>query len=113
MDPDTLYVTRHAMERFLSRSPVAIPGNPMLELRRLLFKAESEDLKNGAVMRIIDNGFQGASYFTAEGWRFVLDPAETRLITVERIIYKAAKKRRPSRRKKRKGKEWEDGKGRL
>jgi hypothetical protein len=88
MNPDGLFITRHAMERFTSRWLHAEkPECWQAALRLLLEKAEPEELAASA-LRLLNANFQPAQYFVANGWRLVFDESGTRLLTCERIIFK-------------------------
>jgi hypothetical protein len=88
MNPDGLHVTRHAIERFMSRWPHSEqPACWNAALRALLESAVPENLA-AAALRTISNRFQPAQYYVADGWRLVLDETGTRLLTCERIIFK-------------------------
>ena len=106
MNPDGLFITRHAIERFMARWPHADkPECWNAALRSLLEKAVPEELAASA-LRLISNSFQPAQYFVADGWRLVLNEDGTRLLTCERIIFKRLWKRKVTekdRRRKRIG----------
>ncbi len=71
----------------------------------LLRRAQPEDLGVASVVRMIDNGFESANYYTVDGWRFVVSEDGQRLVTAERIIYSRPRKmNRRGRRGKGKGK---------
>jgi len=88
MNPATVAITKHAWQRFISRIETGLPLCPMAELRRLLRAAKREDMGYGAVIRLLQNGMVPASYFTVEGWRFILDEEEESVLTIERVIFK-------------------------
>jgi len=88
MNPNGLFITCHASERFATRWPHAEkPECWSTALRELLEKAVPEELAASA-LRLISNSFQPAQYFVADGWRLVLDESGTRLLTCERILFK-------------------------
>ena len=100
MNPAEVYISRHAILRFMSRSYHTPGGDPEAEIRRLLTAATPEDIGSvGRTLRLINNGFIPARYYHAEGWRFVLSEDGTRLLTCERRIYKGAGQSRRKRRK--------------
>ena len=88
MNPATVAITKHAWQRFITRIETGLPRCPMDELKRLIHMAKREDMGYGAVIRLMQNGMVPASYFTAEGWRFILDEEEESILTIERVIFK-------------------------
>ena len=74
----------------------------MRELRRLLQASHPEDLGHGKVLRLMTHGYQPASYYTVEGWRFVLNEEGTLLLTCEWAYKKSVKAwgANPDRRKR-------------
>ena len=96
MNWNAVQITAHAWERFVTRWPGPnLPACPMFELLNLLTASVEEDIGEvGRAVRLINNGFQDARYFACDGWRFVLSPDGLRLITCERIIFKATKKKK-------------------
>jgi hypothetical protein len=102
MDPTGLFITKHAIERFIARWPY--PEQPicyLAALRRLLEVAIEEDIGIGRVVRLINNGLRPAIYMTADGWRFVFTEDGRRLLTCERIIFRARPKFQPKNRSRR------------
>jgi hypothetical protein len=85
-------ITQHAWDRFLERWEGRRPACWRKELYRLIQASVFEDLGYGQVVRLINHGYQPAAYFTAEGWRFVVDKTSGVLLTCERP-YKRAKAR--------------------
>lgn len=100
MDAHSLEITRHARDRFIARWPDEPPACYWSELVRLLSVAVEEFLGCGTAIRIIQNGFQPARYFTAEGWRFVTDEDVTKLLTCERVLIRGRKPLKKMRSKK-------------
>lgn len=92
IDTASIVITRHAWQRFKERWQGEHPESFTKELVRLLKAAQPEDIGHGAVVRAITNGFRPARYYIAEGWRFVLDEEETRLLTCERPYMSTYKK---------------------
>lgn len=88
MNPKTVAITKHAWQRFITRIETGLPKCPMGELHRLLHLARREDMGYGAVIRLLRNGLVPASYYTVEGWRFILDEEEECILTIERVIHK-------------------------
>jgi hypothetical protein len=101
MEHDSSNITQHAWDRFIERWCGARPTCWRKELYRLLETSIQEDLGHGAVLRLIAHQYQSAAYFTAEGWRFVVDSDTGMLLTCE-LAYKKGicKKPKPFNRKR-------------
>lgn len=82
---DEIVITKHAVKRFLERSPGETAlNNPATTIRKLLLMAVPEKLDPvQRVVRLINNGQREAEYLVCSGWRFVL--AEGTLLTCERV----------------------------
>jgi len=94
VNAEAIVISRHAWSQFITRHRAwlkRLPPCPQRELRRLLAKAQPDDLGGGTVLRLLDNDMQAAQYFTAEGWRFVVNEAGTYLLTCERVIHRKRK----------------------
>jgi hypothetical protein len=78
-----------------------LPQCPMREFQRLLSIAAPEDLKEGAVQRLLNNHMEPAAYFKAESWRIVTNEEVTRIITIERALLGRNKKRKKGHRHRR------------
>ena len=71
--PETAAISRHAWARFIARWPdVRLPRCPEATLRRLLARAQPEDLGAGAVIRLLQHRTQPVRYYAVDGWRFVV-----------------------------------------
>jgi len=101
MDPNQIWISHHAWERFIQRKNTTMSHCPRQELFRLIRVAEQEDLGGAGVIRAMRNGMESVAYYHAEGWRMVFSDDLARLITIERRYLKA-KKSRPRRRSMRK-----------
>jgi hypothetical protein len=100
MIPPDIKVSRHARMRFITRSKESLGqllARPMHELRRLLDAAQPAELGAAVIYRMLNNHMQGAHYFEAEGWRFVMSDDMQTLITVERMLFKKKTKRKGRR----------------
>lgn len=94
MNAATVIISHHAWRQFVTRHKAwlgTLPQCPNSALRKLLAKAQPDDLGGGTVLRLLDNDMQAAQYFTAEGWRFVVNEAGTYLLTCERVIHRKRK----------------------
>jgi hypothetical protein len=85
MLPPDIIITGYAWMRFITRQEIYAQPLvcPMKELRRLLAIAKPENLRGGAVQRLLNNGLQPAAYFEAENWRIVTNEDLTKVITIE------------------------------
>jgi len=86
----SLVVTRHALDRFIERSPNRIlPSNVLKVLARLLEEAEPDKGVSplSRVRSIFNNNFKIAEYWKSSGWRFVIvrERNVPVLVTVKRI----------------------------
>lgn len=100
MNPATVYISRHAWLRFITRHGDPLPTCPMCAIRRMLAMANPEDLGSGATIRLMNNGLTPAVYYATDNWRLVLNESETTLMTVERIVFKKRTKNKPHRRRR-------------
>jgi len=94
VNAEAVIISRHAWRQFVTRHKTwlgSVPACPNGTLRRLLSVAQPEDLGGGAVLRLLDNGMMPVRYYTAEGWRFVVNEAGTYLLTCERVIHRKRK----------------------
>ena len=85
-DIDILPVTDHAIDRFLQRNTDRSihARNCRSEIRKILNDAVSENLKSYLnVVRLLNNNFKGAEYYTHEGWRIVV--SDNVVKTIERV----------------------------
>ena len=98
-------ISRHAWERFVTRWDGERPPCYRAELQALLAKATEEFLGYGTAIRILNNDFKPARYFTAHNWRFVTDEDVTKILTVERVYYGPKKPIKKLRSKKRHSKQ--------
>ena len=93
VEHDSDIITQHAWERFIERTGRPGPACWRRELYRLLEASVQEDLGHGAVLRLIDHGYCPVVYFTAEGWRFVVQRHTGILLTCERAFKKGIKRK--------------------
>ena len=103
MNPANILITGHAWERFIERMQAAFdefPCCPMMTLQVILESCTPEDLGAGAVIRMLKNGMQPASYFRYGPLRLVMDEEHTRLITIEIAALKRPRHKHPSRRQR-------------
>lgn len=98
MNPDAVIITHHAAARFVSRYSGETPTNVYQAIRELLAKSQPDNIGAvGRAVRMINNSFAPAKYYTVGGWRFVLTEDEQILLTCERKWQRTkvpAKKRR-------------------
>lgn len=85
-DIDNMMILDHAVERFVQRidSNMYDVKNPKNTIRTLMYGAVKEQLKSHfTVIRILNNNHEGAEYYTAQGWRFVITDSVVK--TIERV----------------------------
>ena len=80
-------ITRHALERFLSRDPSPTPiKDPEKTIEKLFKKAIPITFtKEYQIKRMLSNGFEDINYFYNNGWIFVCSTRDPKdIITMER-----------------------------
>jgi hypothetical protein len=103
MISETVIITDHAWRQFIVRSYVKygeLPTCPLYHLRSLMARAKEENLGAGAVLRLMDNGYTPARYYTFDCWRFVLTEENDVLVTAELIYMRPPQKISPKRRRR-------------
>jgi len=98
MNSADVEITHHAVMRFCARYYGTPPENATEVIRGMLADATPEDIGTvGRTLRLISNAFEPAKYYMVEGWRFVLNDDETRLLTCERRIHKGSSRTKKKR----------------
>jgi len=82
MSPDSIKITKHAIERFFGWSDSS-SKDPEKTIRKLFSRAFEVRFNNiHAVLRLLHHDFQDTQYYFYEGWLFVC--ANNTLVTIER-----------------------------